>query len=151
MMAYRQGKFKPRNPEKYLGDPTEIIYRSGWELKLFHYLDMNKSIVKWSSESIIIPYRSPIDGKMHRYFPDVFMITSDGRKVLVEIKPHKETKPPETSKGFTKKGTPTRRFLNEVKTWGMNEAKWKAAQEYCLDRGWNFVIMTEYELGIKKK
>lgn len=145
-MAY-QGYFKPKNPEKYKGDPTNIVYRSGWELKLMLFLDDRKDIIQWSSEELIIPYRSPIDGKKHRYYPDfvVTKINKEGKKetILIEVKPLAQTKPPKKSKNITKK------YITEVKTWGVNEAKWKAATEYCKDRGWSFQILTEQDLGIK--
>lgn len=143
-----QGYFKPKNPQKYKGDPTNIFYRSGWELKLMLYLDSRKDVVSWGSEEVIIPYRSPIDGKIHRYFPDfiVTKINKQGKKetAIIEVKPYYQTIPPENNNKKSKK-----RFLNEVYTWGLNEAKWKAANEYCKDRGWTFHIFTEKELGIK--
>lgn len=149
-MAYHQGFFKPNNPHKYKGDPTNIVYRSSWELRLFGYLDMHPNVIKWSSEEFFIPYKSPIDGRWHRYFPDVYVeqINKDGKKqtVLIEIKPDAQTRPPDMKNKTTPKGKISRRFLNEVKTWGTNEAKWKAAQEYCIDRGWIFQIMTEKHL-----
>jgi hypothetical protein len=111
------------------------------------YLDERKDIISWSSEEIIIPYRSPIDGKIHRYFPDfkVTKINKNGEKetAVIEVKPLKETVPPQ------KQNKVTKRYITEVKTWGVNEAKWKAATEYCKDRGWSFHIFTEKELGIK--
>lgn len=143
-----QGFFKPKNPQKYKGDPTQIVYRSGWELKLMLYLDSRPEVVSWSSEETIIPYRSPIDGKIHRYFPDfvVTKINKQGKKetTLIEVKPSKQTVPPKKTKGKSNKT-----FLSEVHAWGINEAKWKAAREYCKDRGWGFEIFTEKELGIK--
>lgn len=146
MKTYK-GYFKPKNPQKYQGDPTNIVYRSRWELKLMMYLDDHKDVLSWSSEEVIIPYRSPIDGKIHRYFPDfkVTKINKEGNKetALIEIKPLSQTQPPKKQPKITK------RYLTEVKTWGVNEAKWKAAQSYCLDRGWSFHIFTEKELGIK--
>jgi hypothetical protein len=146
MKTYK-GFFKPKNPKKYQGDPNNIVYRSRWELKLMMYLDDHKDIIAWSSEEVIIPYRSPIDGKIHRYFPDfkVTKINNNGKKetVIIEIKPLAQTKPPE------RKQTITKRYITEVKTWGVNEAKWKAAQSFCDDRGWAFQIFTERELGIK--
>lgn len=142
-----KGYFKPYFPEKYKGDPTNIIYRSSWELKFMQYLDAHKSVKRWSSEEIVIPYRSPIDGKLHRYFPDFWVekINRQGKKdvVLVEVKPYAQTQEPKVSKNLTK------RYLNEVATWGINTSKWKAADEYCKDRGWSFMLMTERELGIK--
>lgn len=149
-MAYYQGKFKPKNPQKYKGDPTNIIYRSGWELKLFAYLDSHPNVIKWGSEELIIPYRSPIDGRWHRYFPDVYVeqINTEGKKqiMLIEVKPEAQTIPPNQTAKLTPKGKVSKRYLNEVMTYGVNDAKWKAAQEFCADRGWTFLIMTEKHL-----
>jgi len=146
MKTYK-GFFKPKNPNKYKGDPSNIIYRSGWELKFMMYLDERKEIVSWGSEEVVIPYRSPIDGKIHRYFTDfiVTKINNEGIKEtsIIEIKPSKQTVPPKKQSKITKQS------ITEVKTWGVNEAKWKAAAAYCLDRGWTFHIFTEKELGIK--
>lgn len=142
-MAKYQGFFRPNNPSKYKGDPTNIVYRSSWELKFMMYLDMHGDVISWSSEECIVPYKSPIDGRWHRYFPDFVFTKKDKETVMVEIKPHKQTKPPEIQKKKTKK------YINEVVTWGVNEAKWKAAEEFCADRKWKFMIMTENELGIK--
>jgi TnsA endonuclease N terminal len=145
-MAY-QGYFRPKNPAKYRGNPSNIIYRSRWELKLMMYLDEHKDVLSWGSEEVIIPYRSPIDGRVHRYFPDfiVTKINKDGKKetTIIEVKPAAQTKPP------VKQAKPNKRYLTEVMTWGVNEAKWKAAQSFCDDRGWSFHIFTEKELGIK--
>jgi hypothetical protein len=145
-MAYK-GYFKPINPQKYKGNPSNIIYRSGWELKLMAYLDKHPDVIQWSSEEIIIPYRSPIDGRIHRYFPDFYVkkknIDGSIETTLIEVKPAAQTKPP------VKKTKITRQYINEVTTWGVNEAKWKAAKEYCDDRKWSFLIFTEKELNIK--
>jgi hypothetical protein len=145
-MAY-QGYFKPINPQKYKGNPSNIIYRSGWELKLMAYLDKHPDVIQWSSEEIVIPYRSPIDGRVHRYFPDFYVkkknIDGSIETSLIEVKPAAQTKPP------VKKTKLTRQYINEVTTWGINEAKWKAAKEYCDDRKWSFLIFTEKELNIK--
>ena len=145
-MAYK-GKFKPTNPSKYKGDPTNIIYRSRWELVFMNYCDSHKDITKWASEEFFIPYRSLIDGKLHRYFPDFYVekINKDGRKeiVVIEIKPRSQTIEPKPSKQITK------RYLYEVQEYGRNISKWKAAEKFCLERGWRFMIMTEKELGIK--
>jgi hypothetical protein len=147
-----KGKFNPKNPDKYLGDPKNIVYRSSWEFKMARYLDRHPHVMKWSSEEIVIPYVSPIDGKWHRYFPDFYVeqISRDKKKekILIEVKPYAQTHPPKIQN--TKRGNkPTKRYINEVKTWGVNEAKWIAAQEYCKDRGWKWQIITENELGIK--
>lgn len=140
-MSYK-GYFKPKNPKKYKGDPTNIIYRSLWEYKLMSYLDGHPGILLWSSEEFAIPYISPVDGKVHRYFPDFWIKKLDNTIMVVEIKPNKQTKPPKPTKKITKS------YLNEVKTWGINSAKWKAAKSFCQDRNWNFVIMDEFNLGI---
>lgn len=125
-----------------------------WEFKFFRFVDLHPDVVWWQSEEIAIPYLSPIDNKIHRYFPDVILKKRIGpdtyETVMIEIKPQKQTVPPDTSK---KNNTPTgrvsRRYLNEVKTYGINDAKWKAARKYCEERGWKFAIMTEHHLGVK--
>lgn len=152
MVTYK-GKFKPKNPVKYTGNPTNIIYRSSWELKLMVLLDNHPNVLRWGSEEIAIPYESPIDGRIHRYFPDFFVeqINKDGKKekLLIEVKPMYQTQPPDQSNKLTPKGMISKKYLNEVMTYGVNQAKWKAASEMCKDRGWKFQIMTENELGIK--
>jgi hypothetical protein len=147
-MAY-SGKFFPKNPKKYNGNVSQIWYRSLWERKAMVYFDLNDNILEWSSEEVVIPYLSPLDKRYHRYFPD-FLIkveSKDGniRTILIEVKPEKQTKPPEIGKRAT------RRYITEIATWGVNEAKWKAATEYCLDRNWEFKFLTEKELGITYK
>lgn len=146
-MAVYKGFFKPKNPKKYKGDCTNIIYRSSYELKMMMYLDEHPNVILWGSEEYIIPYRSPLDNKIHRYFVDfnVTLINNEGKKetLLIEVKPEKQTKPPE------RKNKKSKTFITEVRTWGVNEAKWKAAKEFCKDRGWKFAIFTERELGIK--
>lgn len=144
---FYQGKYVPKQPEKYDGDATQIIYRSSWELKFFNWCDTNPAIIKWSSEEVIIPYLCPTDNRVHRYFPDAKIQVKDqsGRikTYIVEIKPDAQTRPPETPKRKTK------RYITEVMTWGKNDAKWKYAKEYCKDRGYEFMIITEHHLGIK--
>jgi hypothetical protein len=107
------------------------------------YLDTNSSVIQWSSEEIVIPYVSPVDNRIHRYFPDFFVRTKTGAMVL-EVKPLSQATPPEVKK------RKTRKYINEVVTFGVNQAKWKAATEYCLDRGWKFKVITEQELFGKK-
>ena len=137
-MAY-SGTFRPRNPQKYIGDHTNIVYRSTWECKYMDWLDRNPDVMSWASEELTVPYKSPVDGRYHRYFPDflVKLRTSDGKlkTLMVEIKPKKQSFPPEKRKRVTKQ------YINEVTTWGVNRAKWKAAIEHCKDRGWQFVVM----------
>ena len=111
------------------------------------HLDENESVLMWSSEEVIIPYRSPLDNRIHRYFPDFYVKAVDAngtlKEMLIEVKPKKETVEP------TKKKKITKQYITEVTTWGKNQAKWAAAREYCSDRGWEFRLMTEKELGIK--
>jgi hypothetical protein len=144
-MAY-SGLFRPRNPQKYVGDPRNIVYRSSWECRCMDWFDRNPDILSWASEELIIPYKSPVDGKFHRYFPDflVKLKTKDGKTktLLIEVKPKYQTVPP------VQPSRKTKRFINEVMTYGVNQAKWKAATEYCLDRGWEFQIITEDHLGL---
>lgn len=146
-MAPRQGYYKPINPDKYKGDPTNIVYRSWWEFRYMSKLDNDSSVMWWQSEETIIPYKSPVDNRTHRYFVDftVKYKTPKGFKiVLVEIKPYKQTLPPVLTESKKK----SRKYLNEVMTWGVNSAKWKAAREFCKSRGYEFVIITENELGV---
>jgi hypothetical protein len=147
-MAYK-GKFSPKNPGKYRGDPTGIIYRSLWERKVMVYLDENINVLEWRSEEIAIPYRSPVDNRIHRYFPDfvIKMRDRDGKVSvkMIEIKPRSQSVPP-TPKG--KGSKPTKKYLREVATYGLNSAKWEAAKEFCADRNWEFVVLTEKELGL---
>lgn len=152
-MSYK-GRFVPTRPDKYRGDPTKITYRSMWEFKFFRFIDVHPHVNWWQSEEIAIPYLSPIDGKMHRYFPDIIVnkqVDDQEQTLMIEIKPAKQTVPPNiANKNKTKTGRISRRYLNEVKTYGVNEAKWIAANKYCEARGWKFLIYTEKELGIGK-
>jgi hypothetical protein len=145
-MAY-SGKFSPKNPQKYRGDFTNIVYRSTWECRVMTWLDNNDSIIEWGSEELVIPYRSPVDNRVHRYFPDFYVKVKQKddtiRVMILEVKPARQTRPPEKKKKVTKQ------YIQEVVTWGVNEAKWKAATEFCLDRGWTFKILTEHDLGLK--
>lgn len=145
MKSYK-GKFTPKNPKKYKGDPTNIVYRSLWELKVMKYLDTNSNVLEWSSEELAIPYICPTDNKRHRYFPDFYVKAVDAngmfKEMLLEVKPKKETREPVRKKRVTKQ------YITEVTTWGKNQAKWRAATEYCADRNWEFKLITEDHLGI---
>ena len=148
-MAY-SGKYHPKNPEKYIGNRTRIYYRSLWERKFMVYCDTNNSILEWGSEEVIIPYISPWDGKVHRYFPDFYIKVrqKDGglKKFIIEVKPKKQCSPPvKTPKRKTK------RWYKEIKTWGVNEAKWKSATKWCADNNMDFQILTEEHLNIRYK
>ena len=122
-MAYK-GRYYPKNPQKYKGDASNIVFRSGWEARVMKWLDLNPDVVKWSSEELFVTYICKTDGKMHRYFPDFLIEFSNGKKLLVEVKPLHQTKPPKKTK---KKNDVT--FLNDVMTFAKNESKWQAAQE----------------------
>lgn len=146
---YKQGFFKPKNPHKYRGDPTNIIYRSGWEKDVMRWCDETSNVIAWGSEEIIIPYISPLDNRMHRYYVDFYVeaIGKDGtvKVMLLEVKPLAQTKEPKRPKRNTK------RFLTEVATYGINKAKWDAAQKYCQNKGWEFRLITEKDLFQKNK
>tara|TARA_Y100001954_G_scaffold142745_1_gene151984 strand:- start:722 stop:1141 length:420 start_codon:yes stop_codon:yes gene_type:complete len=136
-----QGKYRVSNPRKYKGDARNVVYRSSWEYKFMQWCDSNPSVEEWASEEIIIPYISPVDGKRHRYFPD-FYVKVGKRKYLAEVKPFYQTKEPKTQKRNTKK------YISEVVTYAVNQAKFKAANEFCKDHGWEFMVVTEKELKI---
>lgn len=142
---YAKGFYFVRNPEKYDGNPNDVIYRSSWEFRFMHWADENKQVIEWSSERVVIPYVSPIDNRFHRYFMDfkIKLINNKGetKTYLVEIKPDTQTRPPKPRKK-------TQAYLNEIKTWGVNEAKWIAAKKYASDRGIEFVIITEHHLNL---
>ena len=144
-MSYK-GKYYPSFPRKYKGDPTNIIYRSLWERKFMVYCDKNQNILEWASEEIAIPYRSPIDNRVHRYFPDFYMKVKEtnGRikNYVIEVKPAKQTNPPVKPKRQTKG------YIREAYEYAKNQAKWKMAKEFCADRKWEFKVVTEKELGI---
>ena len=147
-MSYK-GRYNPVNPKKYKGNPQNIIYRSLWERKFMVYCDTNDKVLEWGSEEIIIPYISPWDGKKHRYFPDFYIKVKQSsgniKKFIIEVKPKKQTRPP---KPVVRK---TKRWIKEVRTFGINEAKWKHATKWCKDNDMEFKILTEEELGIRYK
>ena len=126
--------------KKYMGKHLPII-RSSWERIFAQWLDRNPKIIVWSSESIVIKYFDPVKNKIRRYYPDFYLQTNIGERFIIEVKPLKETKPP-TNKG--KKSNKTR--LYESKTYATNQAKWKAAVNWCDKMGYKFRIYTEKEL-----
>jgi hypothetical protein len=144
---YHQGFFHPRNPEKYLGDVNNIIYRSSWELKFMQWCDRNPNVLNYASEEIKIKYFDPVKQKMRHYFPD-FLIkikeqTGDIKKYLIEVKPKKQMVEPKQRSRVTKA------YLNEFYTFQINKAKWQAAEEFCKDNMLEFKIITESDLGIE--
>ena len=148
-MTYK-GRYFPTNPKKYRGNPNQIIYRSLWERKVMVYCDKNDAIIEWGSEEVIVPYLSPMDGKVHRYFPDFYMKVrqADGstKKFIIEVKPKSQCKQPVKNPKRR-----TTKWFNEVKTFAINQAKWKSAREFCEDKGMEFKIFTEDHINPKYK
>lgn len=142
-----KSKYKPSFPRKYKGDPNNIICRSSWERKFCRYCDLNEQVLEWGSEEFWIPYLSPVDNRVHRYFPDFIMKVRESsgqvKTYVIEVKPGKQTVPPKKPKRQTKS------YLYECKTYAVNQAKWKAAVEFCKDHMIEFKVITEKELGIK--
>ena len=147
MAESNKSKYYPSYPNKYKGDSTNIICRSTWERKFCRWCDLNESILEWGSEEFYIPYISPLDNRVHRYFPDFIIKVKEStgqiKTYVIEVKPKKQTRPPKTPKRKTKS------YLYECKTYAVNQFKWKAAVEFCEDRRIKFKIITEDELGIK--
>ena len=142
-MSY-SGRYKPTNIKKYKGDYRNIIYRSLWERKFMVYCDTNENILEWGSEELVIPYKSPLDNKWHRYFPDFFIKYRDSkgniRGSIIEIKPKRFCEAPKVQSRRTKK------YLYEVTEYAKNQAKWEAAKEFCEDRRYEFKVLTEDDL-----
>lgn len=146
-MAY-SGKYKVKNPQKYKGDFMNVVYRSLWEKYCFKWCDEDSSVKSWSSEEVVIPYFYEVDKKYHRYFMDLKITYTNGTTVLVEIKPKKETAPPNFN------GRKTKQYISEGLTYVKNMNKWAAAQKFAADNGWGFEIWTEdtlHKMGIKPK
>jgi len=144
---YTQGIFTPRFPEKFIGE--KAVYRSGLELKFFHFCDTNPNVLKWGSENIAIPYLNKLDGKVHRYFVDNLVVIKEGDKIkkyLIEIKPHSQTLEPVITPRMQKKTV-----LYEQTRYIQNQCKWEAAREFCKGRDFEFKIITEKELKPYKK
>lgn len=141
-----KGIFHPQNPQKYAGDLTHIVYRSSYELRFMKWCDLNTGVLQWGSEEVVVPYVSPADNKTHRYFVDFFVKvrTKDGaiKKYLVEVKPYRFTQEPITPK------RKTRNFINEVVQWAVNNAKWDSARKVADSMGWEFMLITEKDLGL---
>ena len=151
-IAYK-GKYRPINPVKYNGDPTKITYRSLWERHFMVYLDTTEEVLWWNSEAIAVPYVSPADNKIHSYYPDfVFHIRENHKDIeklsiektyMIEIKPQKQTKPPNPKRKKTKS------LYNEQRRYAINKAKWKQAMKYCDIKEWHFKLLTEADIFTK--
>lgn len=134
-MATLRGRFVPKKPEKYVGNVSRVIFRSSWELRFMQWLDTNNAVKKWGSEELSIPYVSPTDGKVHRYFPDFIIMYQDQtgilKRELIEIKPYKQSvQTPKMSDA-------------EKLVLAINEAKWAAASDYAQKNGALFRVLTE--------
>jgi hypothetical protein len=144
-MSY-QGRYTIKRPEKYAGDAKKVVYRSLWERQAFKWCENNPKVKMWNSEEVVVPYKSTVDKKLHRYFVDLLIQMEDKKTYLIEIKPKKETAPPKKPKRKTK------RFINEQLTFIKNQDKWEAATEFAEHKGWKFQVWTEEtlkNLGIK--
>ncbi len=141
-----KGKYVIRNPDKYVGDPDDVIYRSLWEKSAFKWCEDSPRVKRWNSEQVIIPYMCEADRKVCRYHLDLCVEFADGRIVLVEIKPANQTKQPK------KRSRTTKKYLKEVAVYAKNQSKWKAAAAFAKKNGVEFEIWTEHQLkalGIK--
>ena len=142
-MASMKGVYKPSNPKKYIGDPNNIVYRSGWERTFMKYLDDRESVIRWASEEISVPYYNPMKKRVAKYFPDFYVEykKKEGgvKKCLIEIKPLRECSPPK----YTKR---TRNVMIAESLFAQNTAKWRACEEFCEDNGLEFRILTEKDL-----
>ena len=141
-----KGIFKPKNPSKYKGDANNIVYRSSWEVRVMKWLDDNPNVIWWASEELPIPYKSPIDQKIHRYFPDfIVRLKQRGGKettLILEIKPESQTKKPiYEGKNMTAKKLDS--YIHSTKVWITNQAKFKAAQRWADARGYRFGVVDE--------
>lgn len=141
-MAYKQGWYKPKHPEKYVGDVTKIRYMSSWEHKMHQFLDNNPNILQWSSEEIKIPYMHPFKKKVTVYLPDYWVKYKNKKgkiiQEIIEVKPSHQTRP-------TRRRKPKQR-LYEQATYAINIMKWRAAQQFCDKYNIKFRLLTEKEL-----
>ena len=138
-----QGVYTPINPDRTTR--SRKVFRSSLELKAFRFLDNNPKVKFWDSERIILPYQG-MDGKLHRYFTDlvVHLEQNDGtiKKLVIEIKPESQTKPPIVSIRKSQKTV-----MYEQYQYALNTAKWLAATAWCSKKGYQFVILTEKHLN----
>ena len=142
MARGRKTQYKVLNEDKYAGKVDSIVCRSSWERFVCRHLDGNTNVRKWASEEVIVPYISPLDGQYHRYFVDFFVELDDGTKFIVEVKPHKETMPPD----LPASGKKTPSYARACQTYSVNLAKWDAAKRWAEKNDMRFFIWTEHEL-----
>lgn len=148
MGRFRQGIFIPDNPDKYVGDVNNIVFRSSWELKFMRNLDKHQYVLKWQSEELVIPYFSKFDNKNRRYFVDFVVLVqlADGstKSYIVEVKPKKQTCEPVPPKRKTHKAM--MRYEKELIDWQVNSDKWEAARAFASKVGSEFITVTEDDL-----
>ena len=140
-MSYK-GKYTVKNKEKYMGDYTKVRFLSLWELFFCRYLDNSPEVAKWNSEDCHIDYILECNNTQHYYMIDFYVIMKDGRKILFEIKPYKQTILPKKGKKVT------RRYIGECFMYNKNLNKWKAARKFAELNGAEFIILTEKELKV---
>jgi len=137
------GRFIPRFPEKYMGDPNKIFFRSSWEITAMKYWDSRPDVLRWNSEEIVIPYLSPKDNKIHEYYPDFYVEYLDKDKILqkciFEVKPLHQSDQKFARSKYSKDAL------------DINNAKWASASLYCASRGLQFKTITERSLFLQKK
>jgi len=144
-MAYK-GKYKIKNPDKYIGNPSKVVFRSLWERNAFRWCESNPKVKLWNSEEIVVPYKYQVDKKLHRYYVDLLIQMDNKETYLIEIKPKAQTQPPK------KRSRKTKKYINEQLTYIKNQDKWEAADQYAKHKGWKFQVWTEEtlkNLGIK--
>jgi len=139
---FKQGKFTPKNPDKYVGDVDKIRYMSSWELHFDKFLDSNPNVLQWSSEEIAVPYIKPTDGRVHRYFPDYWVqfkdVDGNLKQEIYEVKPKQQTR-------RTRSKNPKTKIYEDI-TYAINIAKWKACADFCTKYGMTFRIVTEEQI-----
>lgn len=144
-MAYK-GKYKIKNPDKYAGNPNTVVFRSLWERNAFRWCEANPKVKLWNSEEIVVPYKSTVDKRLHRYYVDLLIQMDNKETYLVEIKPKSQTQPPK------KRSRKTKKYINEQLDYIKNQDKWEAADAFAKHKGWKFQVWTEETLkniGIK--
>ena len=143
------GKFIVKNVAKYRGDASNVTYRSSWEVLFMKWCDMTPAVLEWGSEEIVVPYISPLDNKIHRYFVDFYIKIVDKagqiKKYMIEVKPSKFTRPPIEPK------RKTARYWGEVKDYAVNQAKWTSATEFAEEADCQFLVITEQDLGLDSR
>ena len=143
---YSQGYYTPTNKHKYVGK-GKPFFRSSWESRVMYWCDHSNNVITWNVESLVIPYLYEIDQKIHRYYPDVIakIQTKYGiKKYIIEIKPYRQTIPPEKPKNKNMKRA--KRYTYEMLRWIKNINKWDATIQYCNKYGYEFKIITEKQL-----